>query len=167
MLAAVLLRGGKAARVLRGACRELHGRGRTPASRCWRSLRRDMRSVSLRTALCMSIGGPQYRSTQRAPGALPRSGRSATSPRWCRSTSRGRRAGTTFFNDLLPLPCTEATLGPGRAMIIDEVPEAIGAAAAAREPIYLSSASAESTMSEAEFIRSVARASRDATYCWT
>ena len=65
---------------------------------------------------------------------------------------------TTYFNDLLPLPYTEATLGRV-CDHIDEVQEAI------RRPLLLENPSTylafrESTMSEAEFIRAIARAYR-------
>ncbi|HEY0144607.1 MAG TPA: DUF692 domain-containing protein, partial [Methylovirgula sp.] len=62
---------------------------------------------------------------------------------------------TTFFNDLLPLPYTEATLARVSDHI-DEVQEAI------RRPILLENPSTyvsfhESTMSETDFIRAIAQ----------
>jgi uncharacterized protein len=62
---------------------------------------------------------------------------------------------TTYFNDLLPLPYTEATLARV-ASHIDEVQEAIG------RPILLENPSTyvvfpESTMSETDFIRALVR----------
>jgi uncharacterized protein len=61
--------------------------------------------------------------------------------------------GTTYFNDLLPLPYTEATLGQVSAHI-DQVQQAI------RRPILLENPSTyvvfrESTMSETDFVRAV------------
>jgi hypothetical protein len=122
-----------------------------PPHRALEAIRRD-HPVSLH-GVCMSIGGPEAldrthlahfrRLVERYEPAL-------VSEHLAWSTHE-----TTFFNDLLPLPYTAATLGRV-CEHIDEVQEAV------RRPLLLENPStylafAESSMSETDFIRSVAR----------
>jgi uncharacterized protein len=101
----------------------------------------------------MSIGGPQpldRAHLARFRGLVARYQPALVSEHLAWSTHE-----TSFFNDLLPLPYTEATLGQV-CDHIDEVQEAI------RRPILLENPSTyiafrESTMTETDFIRSVAK----------
>lgn len=103
--------------------------------------------------VCMSIGGPQPLDQMhlvRFKALVDRYEPALVSEHLAWSTHE-----TTYFNDLLPLPYTEATLARV-AEHIDEVQEAIG------RPILLENPSTyvvfpESTMSETEFIRAVVR----------
>ncbi|BCH24576.1 UPF0276 protein RB0508 [Mesorhizobium sp. L-8-10] len=114
-------------------------------------IRRD-HPVSLH-GVCMSIGGPQpidQAHLARFKALVDRYEPALVSEHLAWSTH-----GTTFFNDLLPLPYTEATLARV-ANHIDEVQEAIG------RPILLENPSTyvvfpESTMTETGFIREVVR----------
>jgi uncharacterized protein (UPF0276 family) len=122
-----------------------------PPHRALESLRRD-HPVSLH-GVCMSIGGLQpldQAHLARFRTLIERYEPALVSEHLAWSTHA-----TTYYNDLLPLPYTPATL----ARVcdhIDEVQEAIG------RPILLENPStyvafASSTMSETEFIRAVAR----------
>ncbi len=126
-----------------------------PPHRALEAIRRD-HPLSLH-GVCMSIGGPQ--PLDKAHLARFRALVAAlSSRRWSPNISPGRRTSNTFFNDLLPLPYTEATLATV-CDHIDEVQEAIG------RPLLLENPSTyvafrESTMSETDFIRAVVRARR-------
>jgi uncharacterized protein (UPF0276 family) len=114
-------------------------------------IRRD-HPVSLH-GVCMSIGGPQPLDKGhlgRFKALVDRYEPALVSEHLAWSTHV-----TTYYNDLLPLPYTEATLTQVSAHI-DEVQEAIG------RPILLENPSTyvifpESTMSETAFIREVSR----------
>lgn len=114
-------------------------------------IRRD-HPVSLH-GVGMSIGGPQpldRAHLARFKGLVGRYEPAVVSEHLAWSTHAG-----TYYNDLLPLPYTPATLARV-ADHIDEVQEAIG------RPILLENPSTyllfeQSTMSEADFIREVAR----------
>ncbi|MGR9426188.1 MNIO family bufferin maturase [Rhizobium leguminosarum] len=119
--------------------------------RALEAIRRD-NPVSLH-GVCMSIGGPQ--SLDRAHLArfkrlVDRYEPALVSEHLAWSTHE-----TTFFNDLLPLPYTQATLDRV-CDHIEQVQEAIG------RPMLLENPSTyvtflESTMSETDFIRTIAR----------
>jgi uncharacterized protein (UPF0276 family) len=114
-------------------------------------IRRDY-PVSLH-GVCMSIGGPQpldKTHLARFKALVDRYEPALVSEHLAWSTHN-----STYFNDLLPLPYTSATLARV-ADHIDEVQEAIG------RPILLENPStyvvfSESTMSETEFIRALAQ----------
>ena len=114
-------------------------------------IRRDY-PVSLH-GVCMSIGGPQPLDKThlgRFKALVDRYEPALVSEHLAWSTHD-----TTYFNDLLPLPYTQATLARV-ADHIDEVQEAIG------RPILLENPSTyvvfpESTMSETDFIRELVR----------
>jgi uncharacterized protein (UPF0276 family) len=122
-----------------------------PPHRALEALRRDF-PISLH-GVCMSIGGerPLDRAhLARFQHLVQRYEPALVSEHLAWSTHE-----TTYFNDLLPLPYTEATL---RRVCdhIDQVQETI------RQPMLLENPStylsfAESTMNETDFIRSVAR----------
>ena len=103
--------------------------------------------------VCMSIGGPQpldRTHLERFRGLVERYEPALVSEHLAWSTHN-----TTYFNDLLPLPYTEATL-VRVSDHIDEVQENIG------RPILLENPSTyvvfrESTMSETDFIRELVR----------
>jgi uncharacterized protein (UPF0276 family) len=103
--------------------------------------------------VCMSIGSPQpldQSHLARFRTLVERYEPALVSEHLAWSTHE-----TTFFNDLLPLPYTEATL-TRVCEHIDEVQEAI------RRPILIENPStyvafASSTMSETDFIRAIAR----------
>ncbi len=101
--------------------------------------------------VCMSIGGPQ--PLDRAHLARFRSLVDRYEPALVSEHLAWSTHETTFFNDLLPLPYTEATL----ARVcdhIDEVQEAIGRRILIENPsTYVAFAS--STMSETEFTRAI------------
>lgn len=121
-----------------------------PPHRALEAIRRD-HPLSLH-GVCMSIGGPQpldKAHLARFRGLVARYQPAMVSEHLAWSTH-----GTSFFNDLLPLPYTEATL---RHVCdhIDQMQEAI------RRPILLENPSTylaftETTMSETDFIRSIA-----------
>jgi uncharacterized protein len=114
-------------------------------------IRRD-HPISLH-GVCMSIGGPQpldRTHLKRFRALVERYEPALVSEHLAWSTHD-----TTFFNDLLPLPCTEEALTQVCAHI-HEVQETI------RRPILLENPSTyvlfpESTMSETDFISSIAR----------
>jgi uncharacterized protein len=114
-------------------------------------IRRDF-PVSLH-GVCMSIGGPQPLDAThlgRFKSLVDRYEPALVSEHLAWSTHD-----TTFFNDLLPLPYTQATLARV-ADHIDEVQEAV------RRPILLENPSTyvvfqESAMSETDFIRELVR----------
>jgi uncharacterized protein (UPF0276 family) len=126
------------------------GAGGAP-HRMLEAIRRD-HPLSLH-GVCMSIGGPQpldQTHLTRFRNLVERYEPALVSEHLAWSTHR-----TTFFNDLLPLPYTAATLDRV-CNHVDEVQEAI------RRPLLLENPSTylsfqESTMSEAEFIRSITR----------
>ncbi|MBB3149862.1 hypothetical protein FHS21_006319 [Phyllobacterium trifolii] len=103
--------------------------------------------------VCMSIGGPQPLDKLhlgRFKALIERYEPALVSEHLAWSTHD-----TTYFNDLLPLPYTQATLSRV-ADHLDEVQEAIG------RPILLENPSTylifnESTMSETDFIRALVR----------
>ena len=114
-------------------------------------IRRDY-PVSLH-GVCMSIGGPQpldRTHLARFKALVERYEPALVSEHLAWSTH-----GTTYFNDLLPLPYTQATLARV-ADHIDQVQETIG------RPILLENPSTyvvfpQSTMSETDFIRKLVR----------
>src|ERR1700723_3707425 len=122
-----------------------------PPHRALEMLRRDF-PISLH-GVCMSIGGERpldKAHLARFQNLVERYDPALVSEHLAWSSHE-----TTYFNDLLPLPYTEATLGRV-CDHIDQVHEAI------RRPMLLENPStyvafAESTMSEVDFIRSVAR----------
>jgi uncharacterized protein (UPF0276 family) len=103
--------------------------------------------------VCMSIGGPQPLDKShlgRFKGLIERYEPALVSEHLAWSTHQ-----TSYFNDLLPLPYTQATLARV-ADHLDEVQEAID------RPILLENPSSylvfkESTMSETDFIRALVR----------
>ncbi|MFP6560190.1 DUF692 domain-containing protein [Paraburkholderia sp. B3] len=113
---------------------------------------REQYPISLH-GVCMSIGGPDGLDTDhlaRFGELIARYEPALVSEHLAWSSHDG-----TFFNDLLPLPYTKATLDKV-CEHIDQVQDAI------RRPILLENPStyaafASSTMSETEFIRSVAQ----------
>jgi hypothetical protein len=103
--------------------------------------------------VCMSIGGPQ--PLDRAHLARFRNLVERYQPALVSEHLAWSTHETTYFNDLLPLPYTKATLARV-CEHIDEVQNAI------RRPLLLENPSTyvtfnESTMSETNFIRSIAR----------
>jgi uncharacterized protein (UPF0276 family) len=120
-----------------------------PPHRALEAIRRD-HPPSLH-GVCMSIGGPQpldKAHLARFRNLVARYQPTLVSEHLAWSTHE-----TSFFNDLLPLPYTEATL---RSVCdhIDQVQEAI------RRPLLLENPSTyvafrESTMSETDFIRAI------------
>jgi uncharacterized protein (UPF0276 family) len=122
-----------------------------PPHRALEALRRDS-PISLH-GVCMSIGGERPLDgahLARFQHLVERYEPALVSEHLAWSTHE-----TTYFNDLLPLPYTEATL-QRVCDHIDQVQEAI------RRPMLLENPStyiafADSTMSETDFIRSVAR----------
>ncbi|WP_426423724.1 DUF692 domain-containing protein [Bradyrhizobium genosp. A] len=121
-----------------------------PPHRALEEIRRD-HPLSLH-GVCMSLGGPQpldKAHLARFRGLVARYQPAMVSEHLAWSTHE-----TSFFNDLLPLPYTEATL---RHVCdhIDQMQDAI------RRPILLENPSTylaftETTMSETDFIRAVA-----------
>ena len=124
-----------------------------PRHRALEAIRRD-HPVSLH-GVCMSIGGPQALDSahvQRLARLVERYEPALVSEHLAWSTHE-----TTYYNDLLPLPYTKATLATV-VEHLDEVQEAIG------RPILLENPSTyllfqDSTMSESDFIREVSRRS--------
>jgi uncharacterized protein len=122
-----------------------------PPHRALEAVRRDF-PISLH-GVCMSIGGERpldKAHLARFRGLVERYEPALVSEHLAWSTHE-----TTYFNDLLPLPYTEATLGRV-CDHIDQVQEAI------RRPVLLENpatyvAFRDSTMSETDFIRDVAR----------
>jgi uncharacterized protein (UPF0276 family) len=122
-----------------------------PPHRMLEAIRRD-HPLSLH-GVCMSIGGPQSLDQMhltRFRNLVERYEPALVSEHLAWSTHQ-----TTFLNDLLPLPYTEATLDR-ICDHIDEVQEEI------RRPLLLENPSTylsfrDSTMSEAQFIRSIAQ----------
>ena len=122
-----------------------------PPHRALEAIRSD-HAVSLH-GVCMSIGAPQpldKAHLARFRALVQRYEPALVSEHLAWSTHE-----TVHFNDLLPLPYTEATLATV-CDHIDEVQEAIG------RPLLLENPSTyvlfrESTMSETDFIRAVAR----------
>ncbi len=122
-----------------------------PPHRALETIRQD-NPVSLH-GVCMSIGGPQPLDREhlgRFKSLVERYEPALVSEHLAWSTHEN-----TFFNDLLPLPYTNETLSRVCAHI-DEVQEEIG------RPILLENPSTyvifrESTMSETDFIRAIAR----------
>ncbi|WP_188607657.1 MNIO family bufferin maturase [Chelatococcus reniformis] len=122
-----------------------------PPHRALETIRRD-NPVSLH-GVCMSIGGPQpleKTHLARFTRLVERYEPALVSEHLAWSTHE-----TTFFNDLLPLPYTEASL-TRVCDHIDEVQQAIGRAILLENPsTYV--LFPESTMSETDFIRAIAR----------
>src|SRR6266851_1448605 len=122
-----------------------------PAHRALERIRSDY-PVSLH-GVCMSIGGPQpldLTHLARFRSLIERYQPALVSEHLAWSTHE-----TTYFNDLLPLPYTQATLSRV-ATHIDEVQDAIG------RPILLENPSTyvafrESTMAETDFIGALVR----------
>src|SRR5271170_2782548 len=122
-----------------------------PPHRALESVRQDY-PVSLH-GVCMSIGGPQridVAHLRRFAALAKRYEPALVSEHLAWSTHE-----TTYFNDLLPLPYTQASLARV-CEHIDEVQEAI------RRPILLENPSTyvtfrESTMSETDFVGAIAR----------
>jgi uncharacterized protein (UPF0276 family) len=122
-----------------------------PPHRALETIRRD-HPLSLH-GVCMSIGGPQpldQAHLARFRNLVERYQPALVSEHLAWSTH-----GTTYFNDLLPLPYTQRTL----AQVCDHIDEVQNAI---RRPILLENPSTyvsfnESTMSETDFIRNVAR----------
>jgi uncharacterized protein (UPF0276 family) len=122
-----------------------------PPHRALEAIRRD-HSISIH-GVCMSIGAPQpldRAHLSRFRALVQRYEPALVSEHLAWSTH-----GNTFFNDLLPLPYTEATLATV-CDHLDEAQEAIG------RPLLLENPSTyvlyrESTMSETDFIRAVVR----------
>lgn len=113
---------------------------------------RERYQVSLH-GVCMSIGGPNRLDA----GHLARFGELVAryEPALVSEHLAWSSHGGTFFNDLLPLPYTKATLDKV-CEHIDQVQEAIGRPMLLENPsTYVAFAS--STMSETEFIRAVAQ----------
>src|SRR6202140_4943645 len=122
-----------------------------PPHQALERIRRD-HPVSLQ-GVCMSIGGPQ--PLDRAHLARFRALVECYEPALVSEHLAWSTHETTYFNDLLPLPYTHATLAQV-CEHIDEVQEAI------RRPMLLENPSTyvvfrDSTMSETDFIRGVAR----------
>ncbi|MBV8662217.1 MAG: DUF692 domain-containing protein [Hyphomicrobiales bacterium] len=121
-----------------------------PPHQALATIRRD-HPVSLH-GVCMSIGGPQALDKAhlaRFKALVDRYEPALVSEHLAWSTHE-----TTYFNDLLPLPYTKATLGRV-CEHIEEVQETI------RRPILLENPSTyvafqESTLSETDFIRAIA-----------
>jgi uncharacterized protein (UPF0276 family) len=122
-----------------------------PPHRALEAMRRDF-PISLH-GVCMSIGGERPLDSAhlaRFRGLVERYEPALVSEHLAWSTHE-----TTFFNDLLPLPYTQATLDRV-CEHIDQVQQAI------RRPMLLENPSTyaafrDSTMSETDFIRAVAR----------
>ncbi len=122
-----------------------------PPHRALEAIRRD-HAVSLH-GVCLSIGAPHPLDTghlSRFADLVRRYEPALVSEHLAWSTHE-----TVYYNDLLPLPLTEATLA-SVCDHVDEVQEAI------RRPLLLENPSTyvlfrESTMRETEFIRAVAR----------
>jgi uncharacterized protein (UPF0276 family) len=122
-----------------------------PPHRALEAVRRDF-PISLH-GVCLSIGGE--RSLDKAHLARFQNVVERYEPALVSEHLAWSTHETTYFNDLLPLPYTEATLSRV-CDHIDQVQEAI------RRPMLLENPSTyvafrESTMSETDFIRSVAR----------
>ncbi len=121
-----------------------------PPHRALEAIRRD-HPLSLH-GVCMSIGGPRpldKAHLARFRGLVARYQPALVSEHLAWSTHE-----TSFFNDLLPLPYTEATL----ACVCDHIDQA---QEAIRRPLLLENPSTyvafrESTMRETEFIRAIA-----------
>jgi uncharacterized protein (UPF0276 family) len=122
-----------------------------PPHRALESIRKDY-PVSLH-GVCMSIGGPQpldKRHLERFRRLVERYEPALVSEHLAWSTHE-----TTYFNDLLPLPYTEATVATV-CDHLDEVQEAIGRRVLLENPsTYV--AFRDSTMSETDFLRSIVR----------
>src|SRR5271167_2959536 len=120
-----------------------------PPHRALESVRRDY-PVSLH-GVCMSIGGPQridVAHLRRFAALAKRYEPALVSEHLAWSTHE-----TTYFNDLLPLPYTQATLAQV-CEHIDEAQDAIGRRILIENPsTYVAFAS--STMSETDFIRAI------------
>jgi uncharacterized protein len=146
----VILEGGKQRSFFEVHAENYMGAG-GPPHRMLETIRRDY-PLSLH-GVCMSIGGPEpldQMHLTRFRNLVERYEPALVSEHLAWSTHQ-----TTFLNDLLPLPYTEATLDR-TCDHIDEVQEEI------RRPLLLENPSTylsfpESTMSEAEFIRSIAQ----------
>jgi uncharacterized protein (UPF0276 family) len=122
-----------------------------PPHQALERIRRD-HPVSLH-GVCMSIGGPQ--PLDRAHLARFRALVQRYEPALVSEHLAWSTHETTYFNDLLPLPYTQATLAHV-CEHIDEVQDAIGHRILIENPsTYVAFAS--STMSETEFIRAIAR----------
>lgn len=113
---------------------------------------RERYPISLH-GVCMSIGGPDRLDADHL--ARFRELIARYEPQWVSEHLAWSSHGGTFFNDLLPLPYTKATLDKV-CDHIDQVQETIGRTMLLENPsTYLAFAS--STMSEPEFIRAVAQ----------
>jgi hypothetical protein len=122
-----------------------------PPHRALERIRLD-HPVSLH-GVCMSIGGPQ--ALDKAHLARFRSLVDRYEPALVSEHLAWSTHEPTYFNDLLPLPYTEATLS-GVCEHIDTMQEAIGRTILLENPsTYVAFAS--STMRETDFIRAIAR----------
>src|SRR5208282_1538428 len=124
-----------------------------PPHRALEAIRRD-HSISLH-GVCMSIGAPQ--PLDRAHLSRFRALVTRYEPALVSEHLAWSTHGATFFNDLLPLPYTDATL----TRVVDHIDQV---QAAVGRPILLENPSTyvaflESTMSETEYLRAVARRS--------
>lgn len=122
-----------------------------PPHRALETIRRDY-PLSLH-GVCMSIGGPQ--PIDRAHLARFRNLVDRYQPALVSEHLAWSTHETTYFNDLLPLPYTKATL----SLVCDHIDQVQNAL---RRPLLLENPSTyvtfcESTMSETDFIRNVAR----------
>src|SRR5258708_11646345 len=105
--------------------------------------------------VCMSIGGPQPLDRSHLDRFHPLVAR--YEPALVSEHLAWSTHGTTYFNDLLPLPYTEATLACV-ADHLDQIQNAIGRAMLLENPsTYI--AFSESTMSETDFLRALVRRS--------
>jgi uncharacterized protein (UPF0276 family) len=122
-----------------------------PPHRALERIRRD-HPVSLH-GVCMSIGGPE--PLDRAHVARFRALAERYEPALVSEHLAWSTHETTYYNDLLPLPYTQATLAHV-CEHIDEVQDAIGRRILIENPsTYVAFAS--STMSETDFIRAITR----------
>ena len=147
-----ILEGRARHRLVRGACRKLHGRGRPAASRA-RGDPRTLSAVAARRRPVDRRGRPLDRDASRAPEGARRSLRAGPVLRASRLVD-ARRA--SILNDLLPLPYTLETLRPRRATMSTRCRHA-RPANADRESIDLCAFSRRATMTEIDFLSAIAR----------
>ena len=140
------------ARLLRGPRRELHGRRRPAAPAARGDPRASIRSRCMASA-CRSARRGRW-TAPISPGSPPSP--RAISRRSSPNISPGRRTTGAFFNDLLPLPYTEETLGAGlRAYRRRADARSDGTILLENPSTYV--AFAETTMGETEFLAEIVR----------